>query len=79
MYGIGAFQGDLLQVEKQLIVSSEEVYVLADSSKFEKKALYKIADTRKDYRYITDDLLPEELRRLYKDNNLDVFIGGSRK
>lgn len=39
MYGIGAFQGDLLQVEKQLIVSSEEVYVLADSSKFEKKGI----------------------------------------
>ena len=40
--------------------SSDENYILADSSKFEKTALLKVDDMKSEYFYITDSRLPEE-------------------
>lgn len=77
-HGICDYQKDLYQVQRQFIKSSEDIYILADSSKFEKKALLKIADINDDYYYITDELLSDELIELYKENNLNVFTPKKR-
>lgn len=76
-YGIGDYQKELYPIQKQLIKSSDTIFVLADSSKFEKKALFKIGDMKKTYTYITDSGLPKELIKLYKENHI-VMAQGER-
>lgn len=70
--GIGDFQDDFAQIQKAMIRIADEVYVLADSSKFEAKALLKLSEMKKDYRYVTDHALSEELLRLYRENDIDI-------
>ena len=53
---------------KKMIESSAETFVLADSAKFEKKIGIRYCDMSKDFTYITDSSLPEELQKLYKEN-----------
>ena len=61
-----------------MLASSDAVFVLADSSKFEKKALYKLCDMNESYTFVTDAGLSEELARLYKENGKTVIIGGKK-
>lgn len=75
-FGIFDYQNDLYQIQKQMIKSSEDIYILADSSKFEKKALLKLDDMKPEYTYVTDDSLPENLKSLYRENNIRIFTGG---
>lgn len=74
-YGICDYQKDLYQIQKQLIYSSDEIYILADSSKFEKKALLKLSDMKKEYTYVTDSNISEELKILYQKHNINLCIG----
>ena len=75
-YGICDYAGELCPVQKCFIKNSDSVYVLADNSKFEKKALFKLDDMRPEYTYITDRSLSAELYQLYQENNLRVSHGG---
>lgn len=75
-FGICDYQKDLYQIQEQMIKSSDEIFILADSSKFEKKALLKIDDMKTGYRYITDCNINSELEKLYKEHNINLFIGG---
>ncbi len=72
-YGICDYQSELYQIQKQLMQSADDVFILADSSKFEKNALLKLDDMKNDYIYITDSDLPQELNRLYKKNNINIY------
>ena len=74
-YGICDYQKDLYQIQKQMIYSSDEIYILADSSKFEKKALLKVSDMKKEYIYVTDSDISEELNILYQKHNINLCIG----
>lgn len=74
-YGICDYQKDLYLVQRQLLKSSEDIFVLADSSKFEKRAMLKLDDMRAEYSYITDCELSEELVKLYKQNNIKIYTG----
>lgn len=74
-YGICDYQKDLYQVQKKLIGSSEEIYILADSTKYEKKALLKLDDMSDKYIYVTDSQLSAELEKLYKENNISIYTG----
>lgn len=76
-YGICDYQKELYPIQKQLIKSSDRIFVLADSSKFEKKALLKVDDMKNDYIYITDHGISKELLKIYKENNIKIHIGGS--
>ena len=78
-FGICDYQKDLYQIQEQMIKSSDEIFILADSSKFEKKALLKIDDMKTGYRYITDCNINSELEKLYKEHNINLFIGGNKK
>ncbi|MBQ7794052.1 MAG: DeoR/GlpR transcriptional regulator [Clostridia bacterium] len=75
-YGICDFHQDLYQVQNAMIKAADEIYILADSSKFERNALLKLDDMKDTYSYITDSDLPEELRSLYKENNIKIYTGG---
>lgn len=78
-YGICDYQNDLYQVQKKIIESSDDVYILADSTKFEKKALLKLDDMTDKYKYVTDCQLPQDLKKLYKENNISIYTGGSKQ
>lgn len=74
-HGICDYQKELFQIQKQLINSSENVFCLADSSKFEKRAFLKVGDMKTDYSYISDSGLPEKLIKLYRKNNIKIYMG----
>lgn len=72
-FGIGDFHHELLQIQQKMMSVSNNIFVLADSSKFEKKALLKLDDMRTEYIYVTDSLLPEELKKIYTENGRRVY------
>lgn len=78
-FGICDYQKDLYQIQQKLIESSDEIFILADSSKFEKKALLKLDRMKTEYRYITDCNINSELEKLYKEHNINLYIGGNKK
>ncbi len=76
--GICDYQKDLLQVQKKVLEISDDIYILADSSKFEKKALLKVDSLRESYTYITDGEISEEIVKLYRENNFNVIWEGKK-
>lgn len=74
-FGIYDYQSSLYPIQRQLIKGADRVFILADSSKFEKQALLKLDDMRSEYIYVTDDALPEELKRLYQENGIRLITG----
>lgn len=78
-FGICDYQYDLYQVQLQLLKCADKIYILADSSKFEKKALLKVDDMKSEYLYVTDDGLSDDLKKLYKENNIEIFKGDAKK
>lgn len=64
-----------LPLQQKMLRQCDQAYILADSSKFSRTALHKVADMRQEYIYVTDDDLPEALQHLYKDNGLTVITG----
>ena len=77
-YGIFGYEQSLYPLQRQLLNCCDQAYILADSSKFERKALYKIADMRPEFIYVTDPQLPEELAQIYRDNGLQVITGRTK-
>ena len=52
---------------------SDSIYVIADSSKFETRALMKIDDAKICRFFITDNALPSGIRELYAENGLNII------
>ncbi|MBR4117144.1 MAG: DeoR/GlpR transcriptional regulator [Clostridia bacterium] len=75
-HGICDFRQEFYDVQKVLLGCADEIFILADSSKFEKKALLKLTDMKNDYIYITDSDLPNELKELYKENGIKIYTNG---
>ena len=65
-----------MTVERQMIESADEIFVLADSDKFEKTALYRMAPISSRFTLVTDSGLSEELKSLYKENGITVAAKG---
>ena len=74
-HGICDYRQEFYDVQKVILENSNEIFILADSSKFEKMALLKLSDMKSDYIYITDSNLPSELKELYKENGIKIFTG----
>ena len=74
-FGIFGYAPDLYPLQRQLLACCDQAYILADSSKFERKALYKVDQMRSEYIYVTDSKLPEELAQIYRENGLQVITG----
>lgn len=77
-HGICDYQEPLYLLQKQILKCGEEIFVLADSRKFEKKALYHIEAMHSEYRYVTDPDLPDELKKLYAENGIQIYTGGNK-
>ena len=75
-FGICDYQQDFYLLQKKLMAISDSIFILADSSKYEKKALLKLDDMCPEYTYITDSQLSEKLKNIYTENNLRVYNGG---
>ena len=74
--GICDYQEDLCVIQKKMIENADKVYFLADSSKFEQKAPLKIDDMKNEYFYVSDENLPKEIKKLYKENNIKIYTWG---
>lgn len=77
--GICEYHSDTYTYQRRMLAFADETYVVGDSSKFEKKALYKVDDMRNEYIYITDSSLPEALRKIYKANDKKLIIADKIK
>jgi len=72
----GASDSHLLEAElKRCIVEyAEEVIVVADSSKFGRKALASYATFDQINKIITDDQAPEEMLEVFRNQGIEVFV-----
>lgn len=72
-HGIFDYENDFISIQKKVIEVSNEVFVLADSGKFEKTALLKLDDVKPEYTYITDSSLPPGILAIYKENGMKII------
>jgi DeoR/GlpR family transcriptional regulator of sugar metabolism len=61
-----------MRVKQQMINSSEQLYVLADASKFGKSGLFTVCELKAVYRFITDNTLKADIREKIKRQGLEV-------
>ena len=62
------------QITLSMARAASEVYVLCDSSKFEKDAFYKYADLSLITCIITDEGITEQTLQLYRKNKINIII-----
>lgn len=77
-HGIGDFQQEMSLMQKEIMRIADTLFVVADSSKFEAKALLKLDDMLPEYQYITDSCLSQDIRNLYQENHIKIYVGGHR-
>lgn len=70
--GICNHTSDFVLLQREMIRSSDSVFVLADSSKFEKSDLFKQSEMLESYTYITDSGLSPSLQAMYRENNINI-------
>ena len=78
-HGIYDYIANVYAMQMGLIGCADEVFILADSSKFEKTGLYKIADMEKAFTYVTDGDIPAQLLELYRENEITIYTGAKTK
>ena len=78
-HGIYDYMANIYAMQIGMINCADEIYILADSSKFEKTGLYKLADMEKSYTYITDGQIPPQLLELYRQNEITIYTGDREK
>ncbi|MBQ6824349.1 MAG: DeoR/GlpR transcriptional regulator [Clostridia bacterium] len=71
--GLTDYQENLLPIQKQYLRSAGEVFILADSSKYQKKALYRFSEMKRAFTYVTDDELPSEIRERYEEHHYKII------
>lgn len=76
--GIYDYMTNQYAMQMLMIRCADEVFVLADSSKFEKTGLYKLADMEKSFTYITDGQIPDQLLELYRQNEINIYEGARK-
>lgn len=72
-HGIADFQENMFAIQKQFLENADNIFILADSSKFEQTALLKLDDMRTSHTYVTDHELPGNLKKLYRENNITII------
>lgn len=74
-FGIGDYQSEFCMVQKELFNISDKIFILADSSKFEKMSLLKVEDMKAEFCFITDSGISDDLVSLYKENGIEIIKG----
>lgn len=72
--GIADYNENICPLQSKLISAADEVYILADSTKFEKNAMIKIADASPDYVYVTDGGLDKNLYELLTERGYKIIV-----
>jgi len=75
--GITSATFEKASIKREMINSSEAVYLVVDAQKFGKKAFAKIAGIDSVTAIITDQTLPEEVEEIYSE--MTTFIKGVKK
>lgn len=63
---------ELVEMKRTMLASSEKTILLADSSRFKARALYRIAPLEEVNAIITDEGLSEDIRRKIRAHGLDL-------
>lgn len=71
--GISNFTSIFAPMYRTVINRSDKVFVLADSDKLEGHATYMATDLSKDFVYITDSGVPEDIRKKYEENGFKLI------
>ena len=71
--GICEYHQDMILVQQAMYNNTDRVFCLADNSKFEKNALYKLSDISGKVTLISDNSLSNEIKRLYLENNIRIY------
>lgn len=74
-FGISDHMQEMIAVQRALLEIADQVYLLADSSKFETCAPLKICDFKPDFLCITDSGLPDEVCEAYGKASVNVVRG----
>lgn len=72
-FGIRDYNQELSQIQQCAIKIADEIIILADSNKFEKKALLKIAEMNCGFKYVTDSKLNESFGRIYAESGIKII------
>jgi len=72
-YGVSMHVHELFDIQRVLIRNADEVFILADSSKFEQSAPIILCDLSPSFKIITDHQLSDHLASLYKKKGLTVI------
>ena len=74
-YGVMDYDRELFAVQQKMIGQAAQVVFLADSGKFEKSGLLKLADVGEGCRIVTDQALEDGIYNLYLENGVQVTRG----
>lgn len=77
--GVEDFVTELVPVQKGFIRSANQIYVMADSSKFEKTALLKLCELEACDGIVTDDKLEDGIYDRYREANINLMRAGEVK
>ncbi|MBE7010603.1 MAG: DeoR/GlpR transcriptional regulator [Ruminococcaceae bacterium] len=72
--GVCDFSHTMQSVQMQIMACGEEVIFLADSDKFEKRAMLKLCDMSPQHVYVTDSGIDAGILQLYKENDMQVIV-----
>ena len=72
--GITCYTQELPRWITPMLRQCDQVYMLADYTKFQKNAPYQITPMRQDFIYITDNGMPQSLRSIYAANHLNFIF-----
>ncbi len=71
--GVCDYQPQIVELQQRMIENSDDIIVLADSSKYEKSALYKVCDMNTRHIYVTDSALSDNIKVLYRENDCRII------
>ena len=63
---------ELVEMKRTMMEASEKTYLLADSSRFNGRALYRIASLDRVHTVITDEGLPSKLREDIRSHGVEL-------
>lgn len=73
--GVCDFSHELAPIQHQVIAQCGKLYFLADSQKFERRGLLKLADLDSNCYIITDSGISDNLRQLYREKGVHIITG----
>ena len=73
---LGIMEADplVVQAEEKLISQADELIVLVDSSKFERRSSLVLCGLDKVSRIVTDDGIPETARRMLEQSGVELTL-----